>query len=257
MRETLDSFLNLDGDSTDVDVDEHRPHKTPIVTVSGTDCPRTVHNHNPLPFLKNGTLNWALLVSQHTRLESDFVHDSVRKNLTYAANCGTEDVRLRKDGSKVDQFGTTLMRKLRKYDASSMYSSSGGYRQMRHTGLPNGIKVDPRGEARHLVADKASNVSGNNIHSNCAEFSRVVFQEYQKIRDKHYRRFTSILDDRLVDAGVSALSELTLAPGRFVFVLFQRRSALQKVSWFDSSGLGRHYAQAPQIKISLRSLYQG
>jgi hypothetical protein len=102
MRETLDSFLNLDGDSIDVDIDEHRPHETPIVTVSGTDCPPTVQNHNSLPFLKNGTLNWALLASERTRLESDFVRDSVRKNLTYAANPGAEDIRLRKDGSKAD-----------------------------------------------------------------------------------------------------------------------------------------------------------
>ena len=46
---------------------------------------------------------------------------------------------------------------------------------------------------------------------------RVVFQEYQKIRDKHYR-----------DAGVSALSELSLAPGRFVFVLFQKTVRLME-----------------------------
>jgi hypothetical protein len=101
MRETLDLFLN--GDSIDVDVDEHRPHETHIVTVSGTDCPPTVQNHNPLPFLKNGTLNWALLASERTRLESDFVRDSVRKNSTYAANRGAEDIHLWKDGSKVDR----------------------------------------------------------------------------------------------------------------------------------------------------------
>ena len=91
------------------------------------------------------------------RLESDFVRESVRKNVSYTANA-EGNVRLRKDGSKFDDFGISLVRKLRAYNDEPTYSSSGGYRQMRHTGLPNAAKLDVRGEGRLLLADKASNV---------------------------------------------------------------------------------------------------
>ena len=101
-----------------------------------------------------------MLVSERLWFESDFVRESVRKNASYSASINAGE-RLRKDGSKVDQFGFSLMSKLREYNDGSTCSSSGGYRQMRHTGVPNAAKIDPRSEGRLLVADKASTVSNS------------------------------------------------------------------------------------------------
>ena len=49
------------------------------------------------------------------RLESDFVRESVRKNVSYTADA-EGNVRLRKNGSKFDDFGISLVRKLRAYN---------------------------------------------------------------------------------------------------------------------------------------------
>lgn len=162
MRGTLESFLSLDGlvdTSTDDDDNVHprAVHETKQAKNAPPQNETFPEEVKPLTFAVSGVLNWDLLVNERTRLESDFVHDSIRKNASYLANSGTEE-KLRKDGSKVDQFGVSLMNKLREYNDGATCSSSGGYRQMRHTGIPNATKIDPRSEGRSLVAEKASAV---------------------------------------------------------------------------------------------------
>ena len=117
---------------------------TPI-SVAGTESSLI-----PLSFCADGSLNWDILVAERMRLESDFVRESVRKNVSYTADA-EGNVRLRKDGSKFDDFGISLVRKLRAYNDEPTYSSSGGYRQMRHTGLPNAAKLEVQGEGRLLL----------------------------------------------------------------------------------------------------------
>ena len=104
----------------------------------------------PLSFCADGSLNWDILVAERMWLESDFVRESVRKNVSYTADA-EGNVRLRKDGSKFDDFGISFVRKLRAYNDEPTYSSSGGYHQMRHTGLPNAAKLEVQGEGRLLL----------------------------------------------------------------------------------------------------------
>src|ERR1700733_7404869 len=149
MRETLDSFLNLeDGLVDDNNKNLLDVGKAPT-SVADTNTPES--GLIPLSFCVDGSLNWDVLVGERVWLESDFVRESVRKNVSYTAN-PDGNVRLRKDGSKFDEFGISLVRKLRAYNDEPTYSSSGGYRQMRHTGLPNAAKLDVRGEGRLLLA---------------------------------------------------------------------------------------------------------
>ena len=151
MRCTIDSFLVLDG-LVDDTIDNGNAEQN-----SALSAESPAGGITPLPFVAGSALNWGLLTREYARIESDFVRESVRKNALYPQN-DPPGKDLRKDGSKVDRFGHALMKKLREHNNGSSCSSSGGYRQMRHTGLPNAAKVDPRGEGSILLTEKAAMV---------------------------------------------------------------------------------------------------
>lgn len=114
---------------------------------------------DPVSFVLNGRLNWAVIVSERERHVSSFVRDSVRKNASYIADAPKTDT---KPSEKPrDTFGNDLARTLRQANGTATYSSSGGYRQMRYTGTPAAARVGKRGEGRVLVANKAASVSSN------------------------------------------------------------------------------------------------
>lgn len=146
IKATIDSFLNFDDSTTDAD-DHNAASLGPSQAADRTEkTTSSYRGSQPMQFLVSGSLNWELMVQERAQFESDFVRDSTRKNSSYSGNQDSLGVRLRKDGSKVDDFGVELMRKLCQYQDGLEYSSSGGYRQMRHTGIPNAAKLDTRGE---------------------------------------------------------------------------------------------------------------
>ena len=224
MRRTIDSFLILDGLSDDTVNNGHMEQN------SAPSVESPAAGITPLPFVASGALNWGLLTREYARVESDFVRESVRKNALYLENEPPRED-LWKDGSKVDRFGHMLMKKLREHNNGSSCSSSGGYRQMHHTGLPNAATVDPRGEGSILLAEKAATVRIMIFWLSLYVPTSEAPQEYSRIWAKHYGKFHHLVD-RLADARVSPLSELCLVPGRFVIVLFRQVVYLAESKFF-------------------------
>lgn len=157
IKAVIDSFLVLDDSVFETEASRGPLHQSEPVNTA-KDCEHSIDALQAIQFLVSGSLDWKVMVEERTRIESDFVRDSIRKNSSYEGNTESPAIRLRKDGSRVDAYGIELMRKLHRYQDGLEYSSSGGYRQMRHTGIPNAAKLDSRGEARSLVANKTSNV---------------------------------------------------------------------------------------------------
>lgn len=172
----MDSFLNLDDD-------EAGYQSPPILRPPNQELPRNTSKSTPsssarqdntagpskscivlerirpIDFLKNGELNWGVLVEEQERTKSQFVRDSVQKNAHYSMGSGQSSVRMRKDGNPVDAFGIELAAKLRAYNSNVGNSSSGGYRQIRHVGIPLNTKSDLCSEGKCLLAENTAKVT--------------------------------------------------------------------------------------------------
>jgi hypothetical protein len=109
-------------------------------------------------YLKGNSLDLDAVIWNSGNMECQFVKNSIQKNAHHSLGPNASS-KAKIDGLPKDTFGTDFGRELRQFSAELGALHSGGYRQLRHLGMPLASKLDLRVEGWDLLNGKKANVS--------------------------------------------------------------------------------------------------